>query len=132
MSLELAGIEVNRPEPSIHIALRLVVVVRRRWIPALAPRRYRDRADAVPAEFHYRHEGVPVSAVAPARAGVGVAAARRERAPGGRGKGDRQTGEAVVERMGPIGAGTLEAVDLAPRRAPRNQRGIHRVCRPGE
>src|SRR5258707_3406506 len=71
MSLELVAIEVDVAQVAGGIALRLVVEVRRRWIPALTAGGDGSCAHTLP-EFDDGHEAVAACAIPLLRSPIGT------------------------------------------------------------
>src|SRR5687768_10185905 len=109
--------EIDLAQVAARIALGLVVEVGRARISALASCRDRPRPYPI-AELDDGDKAVAAGPVPAARAGIGSRAERGERSPAGRDERNRQARRRVRERLDDRAAEPLEAVDLAPGRAP--------------
>src|SRR4051812_11175045 len=100
------GLHLRRPEVHLtqiprRVALRFVIEMRGARVAALAARRHRDRAHAVP-ELDDSDEAVPARPIPLLRARIGSRAKRRERAPPRRREPNRNARPRVVERLDDI------------------------------
>src|SRR5690606_13782547 len=123
MPRQLFRPEVHRPQVAGAVALGFVIEMRGFGMAAGAAGG--DRAGAyLVAELDRGDEAVAAGAVVAFGAGPAMRAERGQRAPARRGERHRDARRGVVEGLHQVAGQALEAVDLAPGRAPTAEVGL--------